>query len=202
MSKSILKDTTHEIEIKRSRFICYTRYVVTKQEAINFIDEIKALHPNATHNCSCYLTDGFEKVDDDGEPSMTAGMPMLEVVKHHELENICVVVTRYFGGVKLGGGGLIRAYAKSVSELINHAEIACSYPGYELSLNMAFSDTKLVDHFIKSNDINLVDREFSHRVIYKIQVFCDEYDKILSKINSINHLIDVKIEKEISLIRS
>ncbi len=202
MSKSILKDSFHEIEIKKSQFICSSRYVNTPKEAIEFIEEIKMKYNNATHNCSCFIVQGEEKVDDDGEPSGTAGLPMIQVLKHHDIENICVVVTRYFGGIKLGGGGLIRAYAKSVSELINNADLSVMEPGYELELNLNFSDVKIIDHYLSKNNIELTNREFSHKVIYKINVYVDEYDKILRDINSINHLIEVKIKKEISLIRS
>ena len=109
----------HEIVIQKSRFICHVKRVTTEQEAQEFIQEIKKQHWNATHNCSAYLVgerDQFQKANDDGEPSGTAGVPMLEVLKKRGLKDTVVVVTRYFGGIKLGAGGLVRAYGKSVSE--------------------------------------------------------------------------------------
>ncbi|WP_226529272.1 YigZ family protein [Metabacillus niabensis] len=109
----------HEIIIQKSRFICYVERVTTEEEAIGFIQKIKKKHHDANHNCSAYLigeNDQIQKANDDGEPSGTAGVPMLEVLKKKKLKDTVVVVTRYFGGIKLGTGGLIRAYGKSVSE--------------------------------------------------------------------------------------
>jgi uncharacterized YigZ family protein len=113
----------HEIIIDKSRFIAHISRATTEEEAINFIQKIKKEHNSATHNCSAYLigeTDNIQKANDDGEPSGTAGVPMLEVLKKRELKDTVAVVTRYFGGIKLGAGGLIRAYGKSVSEGLNH----------------------------------------------------------------------------------
>ncbi|RAS87649.1 YigZ family protein [Priestia endophytica] len=112
----------HEIIIQKSRFICHVQRVKTEEEAQNFIQDIKKTHWNATHNCSAYLVgerDQFQKANDDGEPSGTAGVPMLEVLKKRDLKDTVVVVTRYFGGIKLGAGGLVRAYSKSTSEGLN-----------------------------------------------------------------------------------
>lgn len=113
----------HEIVIEKSRFICHLSRAASEEEAREFIQKIKKQHWNATHNCSAYLigeTDHIQKANDDGEPSGTAGVPMLEVLKKRGLKDTCAVVTRYFGGIKLGAGGLIRAYGKSVSEGLNH----------------------------------------------------------------------------------
>lgn len=112
----------HEIIIDKSRFIAHIARATTEEEAIQFIQSIKKEHNSATHNCSAYLigeTDNIQKANDDGEPSGTAGVPMLEVLKKRELKDTVAVVTRYFGGIKLGAGGLIRAYGKSVSEGLN-----------------------------------------------------------------------------------
>ncbi|MFD2705640.1 YigZ family protein [Salibacterium lacus] len=109
---------TNEITINKSRFIAHLARVTTEEEAQTFIDAVKKEHAGATHNCSAYLAgenDEIQKAHDDGEPSRTAGVPMLEVLKKKELKDTCVVVTRYFGGIKLGAGGLIRAYGQAVS---------------------------------------------------------------------------------------
>ncbi|WP_243290271.1 YigZ family protein [Bacillus sp. FJAT-47783] len=116
----------HEIVIQKSRFICYINRAKTEEEAQQFIHEIKKKHWDATHNCSAYLIgeqDNIQKANDDGEPSGTAGVPMLEVLKKRQLKDTVAVVTRYFGGIKLGAGGLIRAYGKAVSEGINHTGV-------------------------------------------------------------------------------
>lgn len=110
-----------ELTIQKSRFIGYVRRVETEEEAQNFIQEIKKKHHDANHNCSCYMIgehNQIQKANDDGEPSGTAGVPMLEVLKKQDLKDTAVVVTRYFGGIKLGAGGLIRAYGNSTSQAI------------------------------------------------------------------------------------
>ncbi|MDX8363809.1 YigZ family protein [Cytobacillus sp. IB215665] len=109
----------HEITIQKSRFICHVKRVTDDGEAQQYIQDIKKQHWNASHNCSAYLIgerDQIQKANDDGEPSGTAGVPMLEVLKKKGLKDTVVVVTRYFGGIKLGAGGLVRAYGKAVSE--------------------------------------------------------------------------------------
>lgn len=112
----------HEIVIEKSRFIAHVARVETEEAAQEFIQSIKKNHWNATHNCSAYLigeNDQIQKANDDGEPSGTAGVPILDVLKKKKLKDTVVVVTRYFGGIKLGAGGLIRAYSKATSEGIN-----------------------------------------------------------------------------------
>lgn len=115
-----------EIIISKSRFLTFIDRVETEQQALDFINNIKKKHYQATHNCSAYLIgehDTIQKANDDGEPSGTAGVPMLEVLKKQGLKDVVVVVTRYFGGIKLGSGGLIRAYGKATTEGIKAAGI-------------------------------------------------------------------------------
>lgn len=110
-----------EVIIQKSRFIGYVKRVESEEEAQNFIQEIKKKHHDATHNCSAYVigeNDQIQKANDDGEPSGTAGIPILEVIKKQHLKDTAVVVTRYFGGIKLGAGGLIRAYGGTTSQAI------------------------------------------------------------------------------------
>jgi len=124
--------------IQKSRFIGYVRRVETEEEAIQFIQEIKKKHHDATHNCSAYLIgehDSIQKANDDGEPSGTAGMPILEVLKKQQLKDTAVVVTRYFGGIKLGAGGLIRAYGTTTTQALQATGIV------KRQLNQGFSVT-------------------------------------------------------------
>ena len=110
-----------EIIIQKSRFIGYVKRVVSEEEAQNFVQRIKKKHYDATHNCSAYLigeNDQIQKANDDGEPGGTAGVPILEVIKRKQLKNTAIVVTRYFGGIKLGAGGLIRAYGSVAAEAL------------------------------------------------------------------------------------
>src|SRR6478609_1018641 len=119
---TVKKEGNDEQMIRKSRFIGYVKRVETEEAAVNFIQEIKKKHHDATHNCSAYIIgehDQIQKANDDGEPSGTAGVPMLEVLKKQKLKDTAVVVTRYFGGIKLGSGGLIRAYGRATSEGIS-----------------------------------------------------------------------------------
>ena len=119
---TVKQDGEHEIVIEKSRFIAHITRAETEEQAHEFIQSIKKKHWNATHNCSAYLigeNDQIQKANDDGEPSGTAGVPILEVLKKRNLKDTVVVVTRYFGGIKLGAGGLIRAYGKATSEGLN-----------------------------------------------------------------------------------
>lgn len=118
---TVNKYGSEEVIIQKSRFIGYIKRVETEDAAQDFIKDIKKKHHDATHNCSAYLIgkyDEIQKANDDGEPSGTAGVPMLEVLKKQQLKDTVVVVTRYFGGIKLGAGGLIRAYGTTTSEAI------------------------------------------------------------------------------------
>lgn len=119
---TVKKDAgSHEIVIQKSRFIGTIKRVESEEEAQIFIQQMKKKYHDATHNCSAYMIgehDQIQKANDDGEPSGTAGVPMLEVLKKQNLKDTVVVVTRYFGGIKLGAGGLIRAYGSSTSETI------------------------------------------------------------------------------------
>lgn len=115
-----------EIIISKSRFLTYIERAESEEDAMLFIERIKKMHHNATHNCSAYIIgehDHIQKANDDGEPSGTAGVPMLEVLKKQGLKDTVVVVTRYFGGIKLGGGGLIRAYGKATTEGLLAAQV-------------------------------------------------------------------------------
>lgn len=117
--RTILKNGEHEIIIEKSRFICTMKKVEHEEEAMAFIRELKKKYWDASHNCSAFIIDeSKQRSNDDGEPSGTAGLPMLEVLRKNNLFNVVVVVTRYFGGIKLGAGGLVRAYTKSVSETL------------------------------------------------------------------------------------
>ncbi len=122
---TIVKDFRQEIVIEKSRFICTLKKVGSEAEAQEFIKAVKKEFWDATHNCSAYIVDEMaQRSSDDGEPSGTAGLPMLEVLRKNKLTNTAAVVTRYFGGIKLGAGGLVRAYTNSVAEAVRATGIA------------------------------------------------------------------------------
>lgn len=131
-----------ESEVKKSRFLCHLKRVTTEEEAKAFIQSIKKEHWKANHNCSAYLIGEHSEIQrssDDGEPSGTAGVPMLEVLKKNDLINVCVVVTRYFGGIKLGAGGLIRAYSHAVSHGLQTVGLVMRKLQQEVSLDLDYS---------------------------------------------------------------
>ena len=122
---TIRRDYQKEIVIEKSRFICTLKKVASEEEAQEFIKAMKKEYWDATHNCSAYLVDALaQRSSDDGEPSGTAGIPMLEVLKKNELVGTACVVTRYFGGIKLGAGGLVRAYSSSVAGALKECGLA------------------------------------------------------------------------------
>jgi uncharacterized YigZ family protein len=131
--------TEHETEIKRSRFVCTLAPVSSEEEARAFVAECKGLYADATHNCSAYVIGGdrhLQRADDDGEPGGTAGTPMLETLLRRGLGDAVAVVTRYFGGVKLGAGGLIRAYGSSVGKALDLAPLVEMVPAKAMTVTV------------------------------------------------------------------
>ncbi|GEN33396.1 MULTISPECIES: YigZ family protein [Aneurinibacillus] len=156
-----------EIEINRSRFISYVKRVTTQEEAVAFIQEIKKKHWDATHNCSAYIVgehDQFQKMDDDGEPSGTAGKPILEVIKKKGLKDTAIVVTRYFGGIKLGAGGLIRAYGKSASAGVRAAGIVERILTREHHFSFDYTFLGKVENELNAREYRIVGIQYLDRV--------------------------------------
>ncbi len=166
-----------EIIISKSRFIAYVERAETEDEALNFIDKIKKMHMNATHNCSCYMVgehDQIQKANDDGEPSGTAGVPMLEVLKKQGLKDTVVVVTRYFGGIKLGGGGLIRAYGKATTEGISAAQVVERKLHLQIKISIDYIWLGKVENEIRSSHYLLNDIQYADKVDIFVHVLSDE----------------------------
>ncbi|QDQ01353.1 YigZ family protein [Lysinibacillus fusiformis] len=147
-----------EIIISKSRFLTYIERAETEEDAITFIESIKKSHHNATHNCSAYIIgahDHIQKANDDGEPSGTAGVPMLEVLKKQGLKDTVVVVTRYFGGIKLGGGGLIRAYGKATTEGLLAAQVVERKLHHIIKIAIDYTWLGKVENEIRSSSYTL-----------------------------------------------
>ncbi|WP_047150435.1 YigZ family protein [Aneurinibacillus tyrosinisolvens] len=160
-----------EIEINRSRFISHVKRVETQEEAVAFIQEIKKKHWDATHNCSAYIVgehDQHQKMDDDGEPSGTAGKPILEVIKKRQLKDTVIVVTRYFGGIKLGAGGLIRAYGKSASAGINAAGVVERILTREHHFSFDYTFLGKVENELHSHGYQVVNTQYLDKVIVTV----------------------------------
>ena len=139
--KTIKKESFDEFVEKKSRFIGYAKPVVTEDEAIAFIKKIRAKHPDATHNVYAYKVreNNIQRYSDDGEPAGTAGVPTLDVIQKEDLTDVCVVVTRYFGGTLLGAGGLVRAYSKGAKIGIDAAQVTEKYFCFEYTVNIDYT---------------------------------------------------------------
>lgn len=154
-----------ELIIQKSRFLTYVSRAETEQQAQDFINNIKEKHKSANHNCSAYIIgehDNIQKANDDGEPSGTAGVPMLEVLKKQGLQDTVVVVTRYFGGIKLGGGGLIRAYGKATTEGIDAAIVVERKLHHLMKISIDYTWLGKVENEVRNSvyplkEINYVD---------------------------------------------
>ena len=164
---SLYKGGTGEIIEKKSRFIATIEVVSTPEEATDFINRVKKQYWDAKHNCSAYCigeNGEMTRCSDDGEPSGTAGRPMLEVLKGEKITNICVVVTRYFGGVLLGTGGLVRAYQGAVKEGLNACSVLKRIKGYEVIIGCDYSDLAKLQFMCKQKDYYLGDIDYGQEV--------------------------------------
>ncbi|OAT81587.1 YigZ family protein [Bacillus sp. MKU004] len=169
----------NEINIERSRFIAYVNRAETEEEAHTFIAEIKKKHWDANHNCSAYMigeNNLIQKANDDGEPSGTAGVPMLEVLKKRDLKDTVVVVTRYFGGIKLGAGGLIRAYGKAVSEGLNATGVVERKLMRIMKTKIDYTWLGKVENEIRSSRFQLKDIHYLDSV--EVEVYVEEAEKV------------------------
>ena len=207
--RTIKEDGQVQEEIKKSRFICHIKRVTTEEEARNFIQAVKKEHYKATHNCSAFILgeqSEIKRSSDDGEPSGTAGVPMLGVLENHQLTNVCAVVTRYFWGIKLGAGGLIRAYAGNVALAIKEIGIVHIKEQLGLRIALSYSQYQELPNFLKANHLQEQDTSFTEQV--QTTIFFDKDDKesvIESLIELFNGKIDIveqklrKVEVPISL---
>lgn len=194
--KTIHQDGQHEIEIKGSRFIAHFKRTETEEEALEFIQAIKKEHWKATHNCSSYLIgkrDEFQRAMDDGEPSGTAGIPMLEVLKKQALKNTTVVVTRYFGGTKLGAGGLVRAYTGAVAEGLKAIGVVQASLETILKVTIDYSTVGKLEYYLETNTISVVDKEFTDVVAIHCSLPVEEVESFQE---SVIELLQNKVQFE------
>ena len=176
--RTIKEDGQVQEEIKKSRFICHAKRVYSEEEARDFITAIKKEHYKATHNCSAFIIgerSEIKRTSDDGEPSGTAGVPMLGVLENHNLTNVCVVVTRYFGGIKLGAGGLIRAYAGSVALAVKEIGIIEIKEQVGIAIQMSYAQYQEYSNFLKKHNLIELDTNFTDQV--DTMIYVDKEDK-------------------------
>ena len=180
--KTISKNIENEIIINKSRFICKLVKVYSEEDVMNALNNVKEEYKDATHYCYSYIINNTERFNDDGEPGGTAGMPILNVLKQNELNYVLCVVIRYFGGIKLGAGGLVRAYTKSASECLNVSTLKELKIGFSIKILFDYDKVKLIDYTL--NNIDIKDKTFEDKITYTFDISNENYDKIKEILSS------------------
>ena len=179
---TVARECVIEFEEKKSKFIGYVKPVSSKVDAELFIEMIKMKHPTATHNCSAYrVTDEgqeYYRVDDDGEPSGTAGKPMGEILNILDVNNLVVVATRYFGGVKLGAGGLVRNYAKTAKLAVQEAGIVEYVETKKYVLDFSYDRVNEIEAIILAEKGEILEKEYFDRVTYRVSLEKKSVEKL------------------------
>jgi len=166
--KTIKNNINNEIIIKNSKFITNI-FKLNKQEDINiYLNEIISKYNDATHNCYAYVYENIKRCSDDNEPSGTAGLPILQVLEKKELSNVLVIVTRYFGGIKLGAPGLVRAYTNSVTNALDNVEIIDLIKGKNIDIIFNYNNIKKIDYILK--DKSIITKEFKDNIKYNLNI--------------------------------
>lgn len=186
--KIILENITNEIIIQKSRFI--TKLIkIDKIESISSIlDYIKAEYKGATHYCYAYIFDNIKRFSDDREPSGTAGIPILNVLEKEDLNHILCIVIRYFGGIKLGTGGLVRAYTSSVTEALKNIDIKELVKAKKIHIIFSYKDSKKIDNLLK--DFEILEKVFDQNIEYICVIDLNSYDNIIEKLRTITLSIE------------
>lgn len=172
---TIKENVKNEIIINKSRFITLLYKVNNLDDVLKILENVKKEYKDATHYCYAYVIGNLKRANDDGEPSHTAGMPMLNVLENKDLNNVLAVVIRYFGGIKLGAGGLVRAYSNSVSEAINQDNIIPIIKEYKERIEFDYANIDKVNYILKNYKITY--KEFDENVIYEFIYEEDNYPK-------------------------
>jgi uncharacterized YigZ family protein len=183
--KTIFEGGCGEIIMKKSRFIATVCPVETEAAALEFIENMKKKYWDASHNCSAYIINPEQPVmrcSDDGEPSKTAGRPMLDVLLAHELYNLAVVVTRYFGGTLLGTGGLVKAYQAATLEGINNSKVILKELGHRISVTTDYSLVGKLQYYIGQEQLTLLASEYTELVVLELLVPPSKYQAFIKKI--------------------
>ena len=186
MYKTILKDAKAEIEIKKSIFIGHAFFVKSEEEALEILGRVKEEHRSATHNCHAYIIgeDGLtQRYSDDGEPSGTAGIPMLEVLKKEDMRNVLVIVTRYFGGTKLGAGGLVRAYTDAVVKALDEAKRVVRKNFTRTKIIYDYTFHGAIINLLANENFKIIEEKYTDKVEVTIDIADDK--SILDKIRDL-----------------
>ena len=192
--KTLRQEAADEVIINKSRFIGYACPCETEAEALAFLQKIRSKHKDATHNCYAYVIGknaGIMRYSDDGEPGGTAGLPMMEVLKAQGVVNCCVVVTRYFGGILLGAGGLVRAYTQGTVIALKAAQVVTMEPSQRYLCEVAYPLWDRVTHALKTMPVQLVSSEFTTAVGFTLLVREKDADAMLQ---DLTRLTDARFE--------
>lgn len=182
--RTIKENGSYEIEIKRSRFICHLKRTESEEDAAQFIETTKKEHWKANHNCSAYIMgerQDIQRAHDDGEPSGTAGVPMLEILKKREINNVTAVVTRYFGGTKLGAGGLIRAYGGVVNEALSSIGIVERQLHQFITITVTYPMSGKLENQLRQSDYILQDIQYSDAVSFECVIRLESADSFIDE---------------------
>lgn len=178
--KTLIREASDEFIVHKSRFIGHGRPVQTQEEALEFLARKRAEYKDATHNCYAYIVGtnmGIMRYSDDGEPSGTAGMPIIEVLKARGVTNCAVVVTRYFGGILLGAGGLVRAYSKGASLALEAAGVGVMYPTKRVLVDIAYPQLSRFEHMLKAEPVQVEEKTFADTITFTIVVKAQDAPK-------------------------
>ena len=196
--KTIEKENSAEIVEKKSRFIANIYNVESKEEAEEKIKQIKKKYYDAKHHCFAFSIieeNGItQKSSDDGEPSGTAGTPILNIIKSNNLQNVVIIVTRYFGGILLGTGGLTRAYSEAAGKVVEQSELIQKEPGMEVELEIDYNDNEKFKYYCQKNNVNIIKIEYTENILYKIELNEKEYKKIEERNKTNNKQLDINIK--------
>ena len=182
----------NSLEIKKSIFITCLYKVYTMADIEKYLQEVKDEYKDATHYCYAYIIDNIKKASDDKEPSGTAGVPIMDVLEKNKINYILCVVVRYYGGIKLGASGLVRAYSKSAREALSKASLQSLVDGYLVEIKLDYSNIKKLDYLLK--DVVILNKDFQDTITYRLLIEKD-FLKTISEFNPII-LEEVKLEKE------
>ncbi|WP_313992193.1 YigZ family protein [Gemella morbillorum] len=187
---TIKENSYDEFVEKKSTFITHLVRVTSEEEAREFIQKMKKKHYDATHVCSCYVVGDNNEIiraNDDGEPSGTAGAPMLDVLVKNEIKNVCATVIRYFGGTKLGTGGLVRAYGGGVINALKNATLVERKDALEIRLELDYSLNGKIEYEIEKTNFIVNNLEYTDKIIYTIYVMEEDYDSFQSWIANLTN---------------
>ena len=201
--KTIKENLTVQIVEKKSKFIANLFYIETLEDAERLIKETKKKYHDARHNCYAYILETekndslIKKYNDDGEPSGTAGAPMLNIIEKEGLSNVLVIVTRYFGGILLGTGGLVRAYSEAVQEALNKSTFVEKIKGYRAEIEVEYNELENLKYYLKQDDIRIIDSLYEKNVVLKVDIAKEKVEKFTNNTkNEKIKIINFKILEE------